>query len=134
MKFILILFSIFVYVRTQDAPVCHCGVFLYLPDEELVVDTVPQIDIDSCEDQAQCSILCAEEWAFYSNNGDLDTEEVDTTFGQAFCNTLNVDGYPDLDPQAVYLYISVCDGPKIENGLASSQKLCCVSGVYPGNC
>ncbi|XP_042235049.1 uncharacterized protein LOC121874830 [Homarus americanus] len=135
MKSILVLFSIIALTWAgKDRDICHCAAFVSLPEGEFIVDLLPDTQIEDCDDAGYCQIRCTEEWVSASQDGDLDMIVGNSTLGQDMCDDLALEGFHNLEPEEVNLYYGLCDGPWMDNGLASIDKLCCNDGVYPGHC
>ncbi|KAK7063168.1 hypothetical protein SK128_026173 [Halocaridina rubra] len=137
MKVIVILLSLMGLACAQDPKECFCGMFVSVNMAELEVHRLPAIDLDSCDDQGDCKIGCIREWEYVFNNGGLNfvAPGHNRTIGEESCRTLAFQHqHPNLAPHEVYGYYNVCQGPWVYDGETSREPLCCVEGVYPGQC
>ncbi|XP_045605178.2 uncharacterized protein [Procambarus clarkii] len=131
MKCLLILLSLAALTWAQGPPQCQCGAFVNEDIGEIEVFPFPPIDVEGCEDTADCSSTCDDEWASITNNGDLDTVlQNGETVGQHICNALARQGHEDFGPGEVYLYYKLCQGPWEYDSEQSTLEVCCAGGEY----
>ncbi|KAG7161611.1 uncharacterized protein LOC121874829 [Homarus americanus] len=134
MKCFLVLLSLCALAWGQEEHLCGCGAFANTPEGEIMIDELPPIEIANCEEGNRCQLVCSEEWLKYTNDGDLNLLVGNITLGQEMCDGLERLGFNDFAPQEITLYYNVCEGPWETNGLATDDDLCCVNGVFPGEC
>merc|ERR1711872_1119576 len=99
-------------------PFCRCGIFVSTPSFELMVEELPQLPLDSCDDKDLCKQSCIDEVGKMTN-------------GQHICQSAwHYAFMPFIHNSLVHAYFEVCGGPFEFTGLDSESKLCCNFGVH----
>merc|ERR1711872_219428 len=113
-------------------PFCRCGIFVSTPSFELMVEELPQLPLDSCDDVDMCKQSCIDEVGKMTNDLDIwSLAEDGETVGQHICQSAwHYAFMPFIHNSLVHAYFEVCGGPFEFTGLDSESKLCCNFGVH----
>ncbi|XP_069188501.1 uncharacterized protein [Procambarus clarkii] len=136
MKCLLVLLSLAALAWSQEESECNCEVVLKLPTNEIIsVDDLPVNVVIGCDDHSGCMKTCREEWDSLTNGGDMHyVQENGRLLGQNLCDIVAAQGITNLEPQKLHMVYNLCNSEWQEEGIASQDLLCCVDGVYPGDC
>ncbi|KAG7164181.1 uncharacterized protein LOC121871973 [Homarus americanus] len=116
----------------QDAPECHCGMFITAFHNEYLVHLLPPFDLDDCSAMEACNSKCNDEFDALTGGGYLNYSlNNGFTVGQELCLTMLTEYDIDhVEEETVYGYARQCNGPWDYDGGSTFDQLCCWEGRY----